>query len=206
MKKLLTLILIISILSSCNQKKSSKNQSELRSKPESEAEMISEQNEEFDTIQSEKQKDTVHNYWDLILDTISSKKEFKISDLKLTLKLKTYSLNDSSMVRNLAQKGERAYLDHSHKMVTDFKLITDSIIDTKRIDRTNFEKTLIPEFYSKCNLMKTEIDNIVGNIVYLNSSLSVPDTSNAWGVWYSFKIDNGRIGELKIKETDYIGM
>src|SRR5690606_22719214 len=99
--------------------------------------------------------DTINNYWALILDTISSNKEFKISDLKHTLEVKTYSLNDSSIVRNLSQNGEQAYLDHSHKMVTDFKLVTDSIVDKKQIDRTDFEKSLFPEFYAECNLFST---------------------------------------------------
>ena len=132
--------------------------------------------------------------------------QFKFSDLKYTLELKTYSLNDSSIVRNLAQDGEQPYLDHSHKMVTDFKLLTNSTIDKKQIDRTDFKKSLIPEFYVECNLLTTEIDSILGNNIYLNSSLGVPDTDNVWTVWYSIKIKNNRIGNLEINKTDYVGM
>ena len=175
-------------------------------KTELKAETKSEPIKEAENIQSKKKKDTIYNYWALILDTISSKKEFKISDLKHILEVKTYSLNDSSIVRNLSKTGEQAYLDHSHKMVTDFKLLTDSIVDKKQIDRTNFEKSLIPEFYSECNLLTTEIDSTIGNTVYLNSSLGVPDTSNIWTVWYSIKIKNDRIGNLEINKTDYVGM
>ena len=160
------IFLIFSILSSCDRKKSNKIQSEL------------EQKTDLKTVKSKKDNDTINNYWDLILDTISSKKEFKISDYKHTLELKTYSLNDSSIVRNLAQTGEQPYLDHSHKMVTEFKLLTDSTVDLKRIDRTDFKKSLIPEFYAECNLLTTEIDSISGNTVYLNSSLVVPDSDN----------------------------
>ena len=194
MKQLLILVLIFSFLSSCDRKKSDKNQSEF------------EQKIELETVQSIKEKDTINNYWALILDTISSKKEFKFSDLKYTLELKTYSLNDSSIVRNLAQDGEQPYLDHSHKMVTDFKLLTNSTIDKKQIDRTDFKKSLIPEFYAECNLLTTEIDSILGNNIYLNSSLGVPDTDNVWTVWYSIKIKNNRIGNLEINKTDYVGM
>ncbi|MBA6155021.1 hypothetical protein H3Z83_00585 [Tenacibaculum sp. S7007] len=206
MKQLLILTLTLLILSSCNQKKSKKTQSEFKSKTEIKVETKSELKKEIETIQSKKKNDTINNYWAIILDTISSKKEFKISDLKHTLELKTYSLNDSSIVRNLAQNGEQAYLDHSHKMVTDFKLLTDSIVYKKQIDRTNFEKSLIPEFYEKCNLLTTEIDSTKGNTVYLNSNLGVPDTSNIWRVWYSIKIKNDRIGNLEINKTDYVGM
>jgi len=206
MKQLLSLILIFSILSSCDRKKSDKTQSEFKPKTELTAETESEPKKELEAIQSKIKKDTINNYWALILDTISSKKEFKISDLKHTLELKTYSLNDSSIVRNLAQNGEQAYLDHSHKMVTDFKLLIDSIVDKKQIDRTDFEKSLIPEFYAECNLFSTEIDSILGNTIYLTSDLVIPDTDNQWRVWYSIKIKDNQIGNLEIKETDYVGM
>tara|TARA_R110002012_G_scaffold321209_1_gene548158 strand:- start:2577 stop:3119 length:543 start_codon:yes stop_codon:yes gene_type:complete len=179
---------------SCDRKKSDKIQSEV------------EQKTELKTVQTETKKDTINNYWALILDTISTKKEFKISDLKHTLELKTYSLNDSSIVRNLAQDEEHPYLDHSHKMVTDFKLLTDSTVDKKQIDRTDFKKSLIPEFYAECNLLTTEVDSISGNTVYLNSSLGVPDSDNIWAVWYSIKIKNNKLGNLEIIETDYVGL
>ncbi|MDA0177406.1 MULTISPECIES: hypothetical protein [Mesoflavibacter] len=159
-----------------------------------------------DNIHSKKKKDTIHNYWALILDTISSKEEFKISELKHTLEVKTYSLNDSSIVRNLSQNGEQTYLDHSHKMISDLILLTDSIVDKMQIDRATFENSLIPEFYAECNLLTTEIDSTNANTVYLNSSLGVPDTGNIWTVWYSIKIKNNRIGNLEINKADYVGM
>ncbi|MCR9183606.1 MAG: hypothetical protein NXH73_11830 [Flavobacteriaceae bacterium] len=206
MKQLLYLILIFSFLSSCDRKKSEKTQSEFKPKTELNAETESEPKKELEIVQTKKEKDTINNYWALILDTISSKKEFKISDLKHTLELKTYSLNDSSIVRNLAQNGEQPYLDHSHKIVTDFKLLTNSIVDKKQIDRTDFKKSLIPEFYAECNLLTTEIDSISKNTVYLNSSLGVPDSDNVWAVWYSIKIKNNKLGNLEIIETDYVGL
>jgi hypothetical protein len=91
-------------------------------------------------------------------------------------------------------------------MVTDFKLLIDSIVDKKQIDRTDFEKTLIPEFYAECNLFSTEIDSISGNTIYLTSDLAVPDTDNQWRAWYSIKIKDNKIGKIEIKETDYVGM
>ena len=206
MKQLLILILTLSILSSCDRKKSDKTQSEFMPKTELKAETKSEPRKEVENIQSKKKKDTINNYWALILDTISSKKEFKISDLKHTLELKTYSLNDSSIVRNSSDYKGQQYLDYSHTMVTNFILTSGSITSHKQIDRTNFEKSLFPEFYAECNLFSTEIDSIVGNNIYLTSDLAVPDTDNQWRVWYSIKITNNRLGKLEIKETDYVGL
>ncbi|WP_458626453.1 hypothetical protein [Winogradskyella sp. PC D3.3] len=205
MKRLLILILTFSILSSCGRKKSEKTQSEFKSKTELKAETKSEPKKELENTQSNKKKDTINNYWALILDTISTKREFNISDIKHTLELKTYSLNDSSIVRNLAQDEKQVYLDHSHKMVTDFKLLTDSIVDKKQIDRTDFKESLISEFYAECNIFSTEIDSILGNTIYLTSDLNVPDTGNQWRVWYSINIKDKKIGNLNIKESDYVG-
>ncbi|MEP5933483.1 MAG: hypothetical protein ABJ218_00045 [Winogradskyella arenosi] len=205
MKQLLILLLTFFLLSSCDRNKSKKNQSEFKSKTELTAETESEQKIELESNHSKHKKDTINNYWALILDTISTKKEFKISELKYTFELKTYSLNDSSIVRNLAQNGEQAYLNHSHKMVTDFILLTDSIVDKKQIDRTDFKESLIPEFYAECNLFSTEIDSIFGNTIYLTSDLNVPDTGNQWRVWYSIKVKDKKIGNFKIKESNYVG-
>jgi len=192
MKQFLLFILIISILISCNGKKSEKI------KPNPEAELK--------VVETKKEQDTTYNYWELILDTIADKKEFKILDKNYILELKTFSLNDSSIVRNLGQGDSQVYLDHSHTMVTDLKLLTDSIVHKKRIDRTDFEKSLIPEFYAECNLFSTEIDSIIENNIYLTSDLAVPDTDNQWRVWYSIELTNDQLGNLKIKEADHVGL
>tara|TARA_B100000678_G_scaffold183402_1_gene153271 strand:+ start:115 stop:390 length:276 start_codon:yes stop_codon:yes gene_type:complete len=91
-------------------------------------------------------------------------------------------------------------------VVTYLKLLIDSIVDKKQIDRSDFSKSLIPEFYTECNLLLSEIDSIIGNNIYLTSDLTVPDTNNQWRVWYSIKINNNPLGKLEIKETDYVGL
>ncbi|KAB1153476.1 hypothetical protein F7018_16730 [Tenacibaculum aiptasiae] len=192
MKKIVLLTFLV-LLSSCDNLNKQKKQSDFNIKKQSKIEM-------------KQEKDTIYNYWDLVLDTISDKKEFVISNKKYQLEIKTYSLNDSSIVRNLSQDGESVYLDHSHKMVSDFKLLTDSIFSTKKIDRTSFEKILDSDFYTECNLFLTEIDSIKGNVIYLSSNLAVPDTGNQWRAWYSIKIEEDGLGELILKEADYVGL
>ena len=194
MKQILILIFVVSILSSCVENKRKNIQFE------------SEQQTELKIAEVEKKKDTISNYGELIFDTITDQKEFKILNKNYELKLKTFSLNDSLIIRNLSQGESQIHLDHSHTMVTEFRLLTDSIVDRKRIDRTDFEKSLIPEFYRECNLFSTKIDSIVGNSIHLISELAVPDTDNQWRIWYSIKVNNNRLGNLEIKETNYIGL
>lgn len=194
MKKIVLLTFLV-LLSSCDNLNKQKKESDFNIKKESKVE-----------VKPEKRKDTIYNYWALVLDTISDKKEFIISNKKHQFEIKTYSLNDSSIVRNLSQDGESVYLDHSHKMVSDFKLLIDSIIINKKIDRTNFEKILDTDFYTECNLFSTEMDSIKGNVIYLNSDLAVPDTDNQWRVWYSINIERDGLGGLIIKEADYVGL
>tara|TARA_R110002072_G_scaffold174802_6_gene330428 strand:- start:5402 stop:5965 length:564 start_codon:yes stop_codon:yes gene_type:complete len=187
MKNILILFLTISLLSSCDKTKRETTQTDLE-------------------IETEKKQDTIYNYWELSPDTISYHKKFKILNKDYSLDLKTFSLNDSLIVRNLGQERDQVYLDYSHTMVTDLALLTDSIVDKKRIDRTDFKQALNQEFYKECNLFSTTIDSIVGNTFYLTSDLAVPDTDNQWRIWYSIKVTNNRLGNIEIKETNYVGL
>ena len=202
MKQLLFSILVITIISSCNQRKEEKTKSEIQSETEKElnSKVVDEK------LKLKKKKDTIHNYWELILDTITEQKDFEISHKSYSLELKTYSLNDSAIVRNLSDYNSQQYLDYSHTMVTDFNLTTDSIAEHKQIDRTDFENSLFPEFYSECNLFSTAVDSIIGEIIYLTTDLAVPDSDNQWRVWYAIKVTNDRLGDLEIKDVDYVGL
>jgi hypothetical protein len=193
MKQTLFLIFTFLILSSCNKIKSDKMQSE---------NVIIKKNEDEKDL---KKQDTILNYWEIILDTITEQKEFKnIGNSKLVLK--TFSLNDSLIVRNLGKVENQIYIDYSHTMVTDIKLFTDSNFDIKRIDKTKFKKNLDSEFYAECNLFSTKINNIVGNEIFLSSDLNIPDTDNQWRVWYSIKIKNNKLENIEINKTEYVGM
>ena len=193
MIRILLCIFTFSILSSCNKIKSDKIESENAIIKKNEAQ------------KEEKKQDSILNYWEIILDTITEQKEFKNIGIN-KLELKTFSLNDSLIVRNLGKVENQIYIDYSHTMVTDIKLFTESNFDTKRIDKTKFKKILYPEFYADCNLFSTKIENIVGNIIFLTSDLNIPDTDNQWRVWYSIKIKNNKLENIEITKTDYVGM
>lgn len=193
MKQILFIIFTFLILSSCDKIKSDKIKSE---------NVIIKKNEREKNI---KKQDTILNYWEIILDTITEQKEFKnIGNSKL--ELKTFSLNDSLIVRNLGKVENQIYLDYSHTMVTEIKLFTEANFDFKRIDKTKFKKNLDSEFYADCNLFSTKIDKIVGNEIFLTSDLNIPDTDNQWRVWYSIKIKNNKFENIEITKTDYVGM
>jgi hypothetical protein len=193
MKQILFIIFTFLILSSCDKIKSDKIQSE---------NVIIKKNESEKNI---KKQDTILNYWEIILDTITEQKEFKnIGNCKL--ELKTFSLNDSLIVRNLGKVENQIYIDYSHTMVTEIKLFTEANFDIKRIDKTKFKKILDSEFYAGCNLFSTKIDKIVGNEIFLTSDLNIPDTDNQWRVWYSIKIKNNKFENIEITKTDYVGM
>ncbi len=193
MKKTLILLFTFSLLFSCVKKTSKDSQTDSDLKSGSEV------------VENHKIQDTIFNYWEINLDTISDSKEFVIADQRHFLEVNTFSLNDSSVVRILGIGDSQVYLDHSHKIVTDINLSTDSKVDDKRIDKSDFEKSLELQFYQESNLYSTQIDRIIGNKIYLTSDLAVPDTDNQVRVWYSIKIVNNRLDNIEIQKTEYVG-
>ena len=202
MKNLLCLFVTFIIILSCDQQKDKKIVSKTSSNTEKQLDTQNTGKKQ----ELEVKKDTIHNYWELILDTITQQEGFKILDKNYTLELKTFSLNDSAIVRSFASYNYQKYLDYSHTMVTDFKLTTDSTITKKRIERTDFEKYLYPEFYAECNLFSTEVDSIIENIIHLKTDLAVPDSDNQWRVWYFMKVIDDQLGNIEFKDVDYIGL
>ena len=206
MKQLFTLTIIICLLSACTNKKNAKELEGQSSKTELDSEIDLKPKEESQIAEIDIEKDTIYNYWELILDTTKVEREFDISEKKYSLEIKTFSLNDSAIVRTLGRAYRGVYIDHSHTMVSDFNLSTDSLISMKRIDRTFFKDSLFNDFYKDCNLFSTEIDSIKENVIFLKSDLAIPDSDNQWRVWYTLKIANDKIDSLVIKYTDYVGL
>ena len=189
MKKYSLIILISLLLINCNEKKSEKSELKINSIEKIESKPI-------------KKNDTIYNYWQINLDTTITKKDFNYLGKKFKLELKTFSLNDSAIVRNLGGK----YFDYSHTMISDLIISTESQKIEKRFDRKDFKETLNESFYKECNLFSTEIDSIIGNEIFMTTELNVPDTDNQWKVEYSVQINKNEINKLKITKTEYIGL
>jgi hypothetical protein len=192
----LLLLLTISVLTSCNQKKDGSQMENLNKHSDS----LSVDETAYGDVKMRQKQDTIRNYWQLTYDTIASRTDLKILDENYILELKTFSLNDSAIVRKLDDK----YIDYSHTIVTDIQVINNSNIVQKRIDKTIFKEHLIPEFYDECNLLYTEYESVLNNQIHLTSILSIPDTDNQWQVKYSLSLSED-IDRLMVKDVSYVG-
>jgi len=190
-RKYLLLIFILLILTNCKQNERKKKVYKLNS------------TEKIDAKSNfEKENDTIYNYWQIILDTTFVKKDFTYLGKNYKLILKTFSLNDSAIVRNLGRK----YIDHSHTMISDLIILSDSLKIEKIFDRKDFEQSLNENFYKECNLFSTEIDSIIENQIFMTTELSIPDTDNQWKVEYSIRINKNKVDNMKITKTEYVGL
>ncbi|MBA3987113.1 MAG: hypothetical protein H0X63_11200 [Flavobacteriales bacterium] len=194
--RLSILFLAVYILISCNKKKN-----DFQNEWNKSGDSLLVNDTAYSNIKTNERKDTIHNYWQPTYDTITYKNNYRFLNKNFTLELKTFSLNDSAIVRKLDEK----YIDYSHTIVTDIKIINENIVvDQKRIDKTIFKEYLIPEFYEECNLFNTEYDSVLNNQLHLTSILSIPDIGNQWQIKYSLSISKN-IDSLSIKDVSYVG-
>lgn len=177
MKKLLILILSFSILSSCDQEKSENTQSEfklkteLKVKPKPEPIKI----------------DTTVVYWQTDFDTIRNKQEVKIGNEIHQLELKTYALNDSSIVRINDLNKPIIYKDIYHDYVTEIILKKENdIILKSKVNKSTFKDSLDGDFLKYSVLRSVEYDFIRSNRLYFKSHINVPDTD--WSIKADFAI------------------
>ncbi|RBW63430.1 hypothetical protein DS884_00125 [Tenacibaculum sp. E3R01] len=167
MKQLLILIITFSIISSCDRKKSEKTQSELKQKTELKTATESEP----------KTVDTIEVYYPTEFDTIQNFKEVQIESDKLLLGIKTYSLNDSSIV-NINGNYKETY--HNYVSQITLTKLKDTILKTQ-INKSIFKDSLNSEFYRRCTFDGIEYNGIRSNRIYFKGYFSVPDTDWAFG-------------------------
>ncbi len=166
MKQLLILIITFSILSSCNQKKSENTQSELK----------------VETERKLKKIDTTVVYWQTDFDTISSSQKILIGDYEHQLEIKSYSLNDSSIV-NINGSNKEIYHNYNFEII--LKKQKDTILKSE-FHKENFKDSLNNEFYKRCILLRVEYNGIRSNRLYFKGGFFVPDTD--WGFGNEFAI------------------
>jgi len=128
-------------------------------------------------IQKDKKLDTVVVYWQTEFDTIIEKKMLNIENQGYELELKSFSLNDSSVIRWNDLNKPIIYKDIYHDYVTDLTLTKGTaVILTARINKESFKDSLDGDFYKHSILRRIEYDFTRSNRLYLKAILNVPDT------------------------------
>ncbi len=194
MKQLLILIFTLSILSSCDRKKSDKTQSEL--KPETEL--------KEETKPQVKKMDTTVVFWQTEFDTIRKNQEVQIGNEIHQLELKTYSLNDSSIVRINDLNKPIIYKDIYHDNVTEIILKKgNDVILKSQVKKSTFKDSLDGDFLKYSVLRSVEYDFIRSNRLYFKADIDVPDTD--WAIGTDFAIfyrteKKGKIDYWNIKD------
>ncbi|XLS27925.1 DUF4738 domain-containing protein [Flavobacteriaceae bacterium M23B6Z8] len=197
MKQLLILILALSILSSCDRQKSKKTQSEFKS----EMELIAEPKPEL------KKLDTTVVYWQTEFDTIRKYQEVQIGNEIHRLELKTYSLNDSSIVRINDLNKPIIYKDIYHDKVTEITLKKgNDVILKSQVKKATFKDSLDGDFLKYSVLRSVEFDFIRSNRLYFKADIDVPDTDWAIGADFAIFYQTEKKGEIDYWNIEDIGL
>jgi len=173
MKKILFLIITFSILSSCKQKNSDKKATNIESiKPETK------RKSELKSLKSGPKI----IYWQTDFDTIKNIQDIVIENEKHELILRTYSLNDSSIV-SINGSTQGIYHDYASEIIL---LKHNDTILNQRITKNVFKDSLIEEFYELSVLTGIKYNGTHTNKLLFKGELNVPDTG--WVIENKFEI------------------
>lgn len=197
MKQLLSLILIFSFLYSCDNKKPEKTQSEFKPKTEPKTELKVEP----------KKLDTTVIYWRTDFDTIRKNQEMKIGNENHQLELKTYSLNDSSIVRINDLNKPIIYKEIYHDNVTEIILRKrNEIVLKSLVKKSTFKDSLDGDFLKHSVLRAVEYDFIRSNRLYFKAHINVPDTDWSLGTDFAIFYQTDKKGKIDFWNIKDIGL
>lgn len=183
MKNLLKLFVLLVMLS-CN-----KNQNETE-KTESEEILNKEELNKYDLVDEIQGKDTINNFWSIDLDTIKSSQIIKSNKEDFELKIYNYSLNDSSIVKNVGDDSYHVNFDIYHNRVSKIILKKNNKnIISKIIDKNNL-KINNKEFNQYSIIKYTEFMFRKDGELFFKSTLNVPDTDWVEKIEFSILKDN----------------
>jgi len=190
MKHLLISILAASLLLNCKQKDSEQAKTE----------------EEANSVVANNKIDTIVVYWETNFDTIRQRHEINIENYTYELELKTYSLNDSSIVKLNDGGRSEIHKDIYHDNVTDIILKKgNNVILKSQIKKATFKDSLNGDFLKYSVLRSVKYESIRSNNLYFKADIDVPDTD--WSTELDFTIfyrtdKKGQIEYWNIKESD----
>ncbi|MBR9831324.1 DUF4738 domain-containing protein [bacterium] len=148
--------------------------------------------------------DTTVVYWPTDFDTIRKSQEVKIGNNIHKLELKTYSLNDSSIVRINDLNRPIIYKDIYHDNVTEIILKKgNDVILKSQVKQATFKDSLDSDFFKYSVLRSVEYNSIRSNRLYFKADIDVPNTDRAieadFAIFYQTE-EKGKIDYWNIKD------
>ena len=133
--------------------------------------------------------DTIINYWEIKTDTAIQIDTVRIGNDFYQLEIKTFSLNDSSIIRWNTLNKPTTYKDIYHSYATDLTLKKGKTIILKsKIDNETFKDSLDGDFLNHSILKEVSFDFVRSNRLYFKSKFNVPDTGwmfeNQFAIFY----------------------
>lgn len=148
--------------------------------------------------------DTTVVYWQKDFDTIRKKHEVKIGNDIHQIELKTYSLNDSSIIRINDFNKPIIYKDIYHDYITEITLKKgNNLILKSQVKKSTFKDSLDSDFLKYSVLRDVEYEFIRSNRLYFKAQINVPDADWSFGTDFAifYRTEKkGRIDYWNIKD------
>lgn len=181
MKKIL-FFLILLVLISCNKSKTKDNK--IYEVPHKE------ELSKYDIVEEKQGKDTIKNFWAIDLDTIKSLEKIKLNEGILDLKIINYSLNDSSIIKNVDSDMDHINFDVYHNRISIISLSKeDKVVLVIKINKSDFN-IKDTEFNQYSIIKYVEFINEKDGDFFFKATLNVPDTDWVEKIKFSIERDN----------------
>lgn len=181
MKKTLFFLILLAIIS-CNKNKTKDNK--VYKTPQKE------ELSKYDIVEEKQDKDTIKNFWPIDLDTIKSSENIRGNKGILNLKIVNYSLNDSSIVKNVDSDMDHINFDVYHNRVSVISLSKeDKVVLVKKINKSDFN-IKDTEFNQYSIIKYVEFINEKDGDFFFKATLNIPDTDWVEKIKFSIQKDN----------------
>ncbi|EJG03528.1 DUF4738 domain-containing protein [Flavobacterium sp. F52] len=144
----------------------------------------------YDIVEEKQDKDTIKNFWPIDLDTIKSSENIKNNEEILDLRIINYSLNDSSIVKNVDSDLYHINSDVYHNRISVISLSKGGkTILEKKINKSDF-RIKDSEFNQYSIIKYIEFVNEKNGDYFFKATLNIPDTDWVEKIKFSIQKDN----------------
>ncbi len=127
-------------------------------------------------MEEKQDKGTIKNFWPINLDTIKSSESIRENKGILNLKIVNYSLNDSSIVKNVDSDMDNINFDVYHNRVSVISLSKENkVVLIKRINKSDFN-IKDTEFNQYSIIKYVEFINEKDGDFFFKATLNILDT------------------------------